>query len=201
MATIVSASLQTSEDRDSDVPQQLQSLESSVDRTPTHSTRLCSTVCSLAERTRRAWLKSHGLQCHLCAPEKNLSSGLHMSHPLLLPHLPFTTSTPSSSLTLPSTTTQEHAAQPLQHGQIQEHQSIMHISMLSQSTSSAIKNHSGVKTCRVVETRARQLTQVMSPMSLRLSQGSKIFLEIYNNWLMHRKNLENKITEVRSPKK
>ena len=29
----------------------------------------------------------------------------------------------------------------------------------SQSTSSAIKNHSGVKTCRVAETRAQQLTQ------------------------------------------
>ena len=49
---------------------------------------------------------------------------------------------------------------------------------LSQSTSCAIKNHSGVKTCRVAETRARQLPQVMSPKSLRLSQGSKIILEI-----------------------
>ena len=36
-------------------------------------------------------------------------------------------------------------------------QCIMNISMLSQSTSSAIKNHSGVKTCRVAETRVRQL--------------------------------------------
>ena len=37
-----------------------------------------------AERTAPAWLKSHGLQRHLCAPEKGLSSGPHMSHPLLL---------------------------------------------------------------------------------------------------------------------
>ena len=35
-------------------------------------------------------------------------------------------------------------------------QYIMHISKLSQSTSCAIKNHSGVKTCRVAETCARQ---------------------------------------------
>ena len=58
---------------------------------------------------------------HLCAPEKNLSSGLHMSHPLLLSHMPFTTSTSSSSFTLPSTTTQEHAAQSGQHDLLQEH--------------------------------------------------------------------------------
>ena len=44
-----------------------------------------------------------------------------MSHPLLLSHLPFTSSTSSSSFTLPSTTTQEHAAQPVQHGRLQEH--------------------------------------------------------------------------------
>ena len=42
-----------------------------------------------------------------------------------------------------------------------------------------MKNHFGVKTCRVAETRARQLPQVVSPKSLRLSQGSKIILEIH----------------------
>ena len=46
---------------------------------------------------------------------------LHMSHPLLFSHLPFTTSTSSSSFTLPATTTQEHAAQPVQHDQLREH--------------------------------------------------------------------------------
>ena len=74
-----------------------------------------------AERTPRAWLKSHGLQCHLCAPEESSHLVSHMSHPLLLSHLPFTSSTSSSSITLPSTTTQEHAAQPVQHGHLQEH--------------------------------------------------------------------------------
>ena len=38
-------------------------------------------------------------------------------------------------------------------------QYITHISKLSQSTSCAIKNHSGGKTCRVAETRERQLPQ------------------------------------------
>ena len=61
------------------------------------------------------------LQCHLCAPEKKLSSGPHMSHPLLLCHLPFTTSTSSSSFTLPSTTTLEHALHSGQHDLLQEH--------------------------------------------------------------------------------
>ena len=48
---------------------------------------------------------------------------LHVSSLLVVasPHLPFTTSTSSSSFTLPSTTTQEHAAQPVQHEQLREH--------------------------------------------------------------------------------
>ena len=61
------------------------------------------------------------LQRHLCALEKNLSSGPHMSHPLLLSHLPCTTSTSSSSFTLPSTTTPEHALQSGQHDLLQDH--------------------------------------------------------------------------------
>ena len=56
-----------------------------------------------------------------CAPEKNLSSGAHMSHPQLLSHWTFTTSTSSSSFTLPSTTTPEHALQSGQHDLLQEH--------------------------------------------------------------------------------
>ena len=52
-----------------------------VDRT--HHSQHTSVKYSLftsAERTPRVWLKSHGLQCRLCAPEKNLSSGVaHVS--------------------------------------------------------------------------------------------------------------------------
>ena len=44
-----------------------------------------------------------------------------MSHPLLLSHLPRTTSTPSSSFTLLSTTTPEHALQSGQHDLLKEH--------------------------------------------------------------------------------
>ena len=69
-----------------------------------------------------------------------------MSHPLLLSHLPFHTSTSSSSFTLP-TTTPEHALQSGQYDLLQEHP--VHLELhqdLPQSTSCAIKNHSGVKT-------------------------------------------------------
>ena len=91
-----------------------------VDRTPTHKTHLCSTVCSQARNahTQRAWLKNcisplvrRNKRCHLVS---------FMSH-LWLPHLPFTTSTSYSSFTLPSITTQEHAAQSVQQEQFREH--------------------------------------------------------------------------------
>ena len=50
----------------------------------------------------------------------NLSSCPHMAHPLSLSHLPFTTSTSSSSFTHPSTTTPEHALQSGEHDPLQE---------------------------------------------------------------------------------
>ena len=103
-----------------------------IDNTPTNTAHTAQySLFTSAERIARAWLKSHGLQCHLCAPEKNLSSGLHMSHPLLFSHLPRTTSTSSSSFTLLPTTTPEHALQsgqhdllhhqPLQASQVEKH--------------------------------------------------------------------------------
>ena len=70
-----------------------------------------------------------------------------------------------------------------------------------QSTSCAIKNDCGVKTCTAAEKDAQQLEQVMSPKNLRLSFGSKLILEIHINEMMYRKNSENEITELRSPKK
>ena len=93
-----------------------------VDSTPTNTAHTAQySLFTSAERIARAWLKSHELQCHLCAPDKGLSSGQHMSHPLLLTHLPHTTITSSSSFTLPSTTTPEHALQSGQHDLLQEH--------------------------------------------------------------------------------
>ena len=94
--------------------------DDNVDRTPTHKTHLCSTVCSQARNAHHALGSSH-TAC-ISSLEKNLSSGPHVSHPLLLSHLPFTTSTSSSPFTLPSTTTQEHAAQSGQHDHLHEHQ-------------------------------------------------------------------------------
>ena len=83
-----------------------------VDSTPTNTAHTAQySLFTSAECIARAWLKSHRLQCHLCASEKSLSSGQHMPHPLLFSHLPCTTSTSSSSFTLPSTNTPEHALQ------------------------------------------------------------------------------------------
>ena len=81
-------------------------------------------------------------------------------------------------------------ARPLPHSLflLPRHKNTQHdrfnmiISKNTQSTSSAIRNHSGVKTCRVAETRGRHLPQVMSPRSLRLSQGSKNIPEIQINF-------------------
>ena len=95
-------------------------------RQDTHSqyTSVQYSLFTSAERTSRAGLKADQapeLHCHLCAPEKSLVIRVcNMSHPWLLFHLPFTTSTSSSSFTLPSMT-QEHAAQSVQLEQLREH--------------------------------------------------------------------------------
>ena len=123
-----------------------------------------------AERIARAVAQE--LQRHLCALEKNLSSGPHVSHPLVS-HLPCTTSTSSSAFTLPSTTTPEHALQSGQHDLLLEH-TVHHQPLQDlQSKSNAIKNHSVLELNRVAETRAKHSPQVMSPKSLRPSQGSR----------------------------
>ena len=56
----------------------------SVDRTPTHKTRLWSTVCSQA-RTEQPMRLAQELHCHLCAPKQFLSSGVtHVSSMVVL---------------------------------------------------------------------------------------------------------------------
>ena len=151
---------------------------------------------------RKTMRLAQELHCHLCAPEKSLVfwSDPCLIHGWSLSHLPCATSTSSSSFTLPSTT-QEHAARSVQHVHFQNTPYIPDISKLLHSTSCAIKNHSGMKTWRVVETRARQLPQVMRTESLRLSQRSKIVLGIQNNRMMYRKIVEKQCTELPSPKK
>ena len=138
-----------------------------VDRTPTHSTHLCSTVCSKARNAHHA-LGSRLKNCitSLCAWKESviwfahvssfvvLSPAVHFEHLIFLTHSSFhhDTRTRSTIRTTRSTPrTPSTSSIPFR---------------LSQSTSSAIKSHSGVKTCRVAETRTRQLPQVMSPKSL-----------------------------------
>ena len=55
-----------------------------VDRTPTHKTHLCSTVCSQA-CTAQPMRFAQELHCHLCAPTQVLSSGVtHVSSMVVL---------------------------------------------------------------------------------------------------------------------
>ena len=90
-----------------------------VDRTPTHSTHLCSTVCSKARNAHHA-LGSRLKNCitSLCAWKESVIWSAHVS-PFV--GLSPATSTSSSSFTLPSISTPEHAAQSGQHDLLQEH--------------------------------------------------------------------------------
>ena len=139
-------------------------------RPDTHLQRT-SVQCSLftrAERIARACLKNCSVIfvrlkriCHLVCTSLTLCCSLtcrspradHLPHSLFLLPLHQNTHYNRDNTTCSKNT-----------------QNIKNKSRLSQSTSSAIKNHSGVKTCGVAETRARQLLQVKSPKSLRLSQ-------------------------------
>ena len=133
----------------------------SVVRTPTHNTHLCSTVCSPARNAHHALGSSHTDRsvifvrlkriCHLvcctcltfcCSLTCHLPRAPHLPHSLFLP---------------PRHKNTQHNQNNMINSENTQY--IMHISKLPQSTSCAIKNHSGVKTCRVAETRARQLPQ------------------------------------------
>ena len=98
-----------------------------------------------------------------------------MSHPLLLSHLPCTTSTSSSSFTLLSTTTPEHSLQSGPHDLLQEHLVLHQLLQEHRSKSNAIKNHSGVKTSRGAETCAKQSPQKMRHLRPRMESISPDF--------------------------
>ena len=92
-----------------------------VDRTPIHNPHLCSTNCSQARSgTHKQRHGSRIAVSSLCAWKEPSHLLCFMSHPWLFSHLPFTTSTSSSSFTLPSMT-QEPAAQSVQQEQLREH--------------------------------------------------------------------------------
>ena len=95
-------------------------------RQDTHSqnTSVQYSLFTSAQRTSRACLKGQQgsiiALSSLCGLKEFCHLVLHMSHPSLFSHMPFTTSTSSSSFTLLSTT-QEHAAQSVQQEQLREH--------------------------------------------------------------------------------
>ena len=117
-------------------------------RHDTHSqyTSISTTVCAQARNAQTSRLAQE-LHCHLCAPEKSLV--IWCVACLILGCL--TCLSPRASLLLLLRPFLPHT---------ENTQYITHISKLRQSTSCAIKNHSGVKTCRVAETRALQLSQI-----------------------------------------
>ena len=168
-----------------------------VDTTPAHNPHLCSTVCSQARNAHHALGSSnHGLHVIFVRLKRICHMVLHMSHPCWsLPHLPCTTSTSSSSFTLLFLPRHKntHYVQSGQHDLLHEHP-VHHAHLQALPVDKLRHQESLVKTCRVAETRARQLPQVMSPKSLRLSQGSNMILEIHINFMMYRK-----IRRSRSP--
>ena len=90
-----------------------------ADRTPTHNTHLCRTLCSQARNVNHAFGSSnHGMYFIFVRLKRICHLVLHMSHPLLFSHLPFTTSTSSSSFTLPSPNTQEHEEYIVHHAHL-----------------------------------------------------------------------------------
>ena len=120
----------------------------SVDRTPTHNTHLCSTVCSQARNAHRALGSSHTDCSVICVRLKKdlfiwcrtcltlccsltcrLPRAHHLPHSLFLPPLHKNTQHNRFNMVTSKNT-----------------RCITHISRLPQSTSSAIKNHSDVKT-------------------------------------------------------
>ena len=136
------------------------------------------------------------LQRHLCAPEKNLSSGSHMSHPLLVSHLPCTASTSSSTLTVPSATTPVHALQSGQHDLLQEHPEHQeHLQALPVDKQrhqesllrENLRSGGNPRTTTPTGKKPKELATVSKIM---------IIVEIHINYMMHKKNLEKKITEL-----
>ena len=84
----------------------------SVDKTPTHNTHLCNTVCPQARKTPHA-LGSNHTDCSVIfvRPKIVQSCVCFMSHPWLFSHPPSSMSTSSSSPIYP-TTHREHSVHP-----------------------------------------------------------------------------------------
>ena len=115
--------------------------------------------------------------------------------------MPFTTSTSSSSFTLPSTTTQEHAAQPVQHDHFQEHP-VHHEH--PQALPIDKQRHQESLWRETLQSCGNPRTTTPTgyePNELSTVSRIKDYPGDPFNYMMHRKNLENETTELRSPKK
>ena len=128
-------------------------------RQDTHSqhTSVQHSLFTSTERIARPWLKSHGLQCHLCAHEKNLVIRCCKWFTRcwwLTCRSPRAHHLPHSLSLLPRHKNTQHNRDNTIYSKNTHSKYLMNLSALSQSTSRAIKNHSGLKTCRVAETRA-----------------------------------------------
>ena len=111
-----------------------------------------------------------------------------MSHPWLFYHAPHPWALPLLHLPI------------LPHSENTQY--IQNISKLPQLTSCAIKNHSGVKTCRAAETRAPQLPAGYEPNELATVARIEAYSGDPNQLFdVQEKKLEKKITEPLSPKK
>ena len=149
-----------------------------VDKTPTHNTHLCNTVCSQARNA------SHALGSRIRFLSCRLPRANHLRHSPFLPPRHQNTHHDRDNTIISKNT-----------------QYIISLSRLSQSTSSAIKNHSGVKTCRVAETRARQLHKLWAQRTCdRLKDRSLCWRSTSIIWCAG-KNLDKKITELLTLKK
>ena len=134
---------------------EFQKIDGGCRQDTTHKTHLRTyslIIVRTAHSMRLAWLKfktKRDLQASLCSKiSVVIWSATCLIHGCSLTRLP-------------------PRALPLLHLPILPHnentQCIPHISKLSQSKSCAIKNHSGVKTCRVAENRAQQLPTGYEP--------------------------------------
>ena len=152
-----------------------------------------------AERTHNA-LGSRIALSSLCAWKESSHLVSHMSHPCWLLHMPFTTSTSSSSFTLPSIT-QEHAAQSVQHDPLQKHS--VHPAHLQAPLVDKLRHQESLwledlqnggnpRTTTATFYEPKELATVLR-------------IEAYSgdpyHFLMYMKKLGKKINELRSPKK
>ena len=134
-----------------------------ADRTPTDDTHLCSTVCSQARNAHHAMVsrESPSTICisSLCAWKESSHLVWYMSHLWLSHHLP------QSLFLLPRHQNTQHNRYNKSNSENTQY--ITHISKVTVDKRAPSRTTSDVKTCRVAETRARQLPQFSLSLTYR----------------------------------